>query len=377
MQSSAPERPEIPASVLVVDDDPTTLRLAGKTLRDWGYAPRLVLSGAEALESVRADAPEIVMLDINMPDMDGYAVCEALKSDPALSSIPVIFVSGYNEVAEKVRAFRCGGVDYITKPFQPDELRARLATHIGLVRKARALWESYDKLSRTEKMRDAMVNMVVHDLRSPLTAISLSLEYLAQETRDALSEDCIGLVDEALTSVRWMGQMINSMLDLHKLESGLVKLAPVPCDLAVLTRDAVSAMRILAGDRALIWEPFAGKATVLADREILSRVLQTLVGNSLKLVPDGGTIRVGVRAENDGFRVRVRDDAPAIPPEYHELLFDKFEATRSRDKKKAFSSGLALPFCRAGVEAQGGSAGMSSRPDEGNSFWIFLPAHAA
>ncbi|MBI5843228.1 MAG: hybrid sensor histidine kinase/response regulator [Deltaproteobacteria bacterium] len=364
---------ETPRNIFVVDDDPITLRIEAKMLRDWGYKATPIISGREAIEAVKSDPPDLIILDINMPEMDGYEVCEALKSDPGTASIPVIFISAYNETAEKVKAFKSGGVDYITKPFQADEVRARLATHLALVEKARALTLSYEELRKSETMRDAMINMVIHDLRSPLTAIGLSMEYLYGEARDALSDDTISLIDESVKSVKWMGFMVNSMLDLHKLETGRISLTLSDVDLAATTREAVKGMRDMTTNCALVSEPFPGSAMVRADREVLFRMVQALVGNTVKIVPDGATVRVGLREEPGFFMLRVRDDGPPIPPEFHEMLFDKYRATMVRAMKKSYSTGLGLPFCKAAAEAHGGRVGLESHPGKGNTFWILLP----
>lgn len=365
---------EIPRNIYIVDDDPITLRIQEKMLRDWGYKATPVISGREAVLAIKTNQPDLVILDINMPDMDGYEVCQALKREPLTAAIPVIFISAYNETAEKVRAFKSGGVDYITKPFQPDEVRARLATHLGLLGKTRALTLSYEKLRRSESMRDAMINMVIHDLRSPLTAIGLSMDYLYTEAREALSDDSISLVAEAVKSVKWMGFMVNSMLDLHKLETGQISITASDWDFALIAREAVKSIREMATNCALVWEPFAGTAMVRADRELLARLVQALVGNSVKILPEGSTIKVGLRDEGGFFRLRIRDDGPPIPSEFHEILFDKYSATKVRAMKRSYSTGLGLPFCKAAAEAHGGSVGLESHPQRGNTFWVLLPA---
>jgi len=365
---------ETPRNIIVVDDDPITLRIQEKMLRDWGYKATPIISGRQAIEAIRSNPPDLIILDINMPEMDGYAVCEELKKDPQTAAIPVIFISAYNETSEKVRAFKAGGVDYITKPFQPDEVRARLATHLDLLAKARALKLSYEKLRRSETMRDAMINMVIHDLRSPLTSIGLSMEYLYGEAQETLDEDSAALLSEAVKSVKWMGHMINSMLDLHKLETGQVKLSFADCDFSAIVREGVKSIRDMTTNCAIVTEPFSGSAMVKADKGILLRVVESLVGNTVKMVSEGATVRVGLREEPGFFRLRVRDDSTPIPSEFHGLLFDKYNATKVRAMKRSYSTGLGLPFCKAAAEAHGGSVGLESHPENGNTFWILLPA---
>ena len=164
-------REDVP-NVIVVDDTPANLQLLTGMLKERGYKVRPVPSGKLALQAAKNDPPDLILLDIMMPEMDGYEVCERLKADEKLREIPVIFISALNETMDKVRAFGVGGVDYVTKPFQFEEVDARVRTHLELQRQRRKLKENYEQLRRLEELRDNLVHMIVHDLRNPLTGIS-------------------------------------------------------------------------------------------------------------------------------------------------------------------------------------------------------------
>src|SRR5689334_1924873 len=175
-----------PANVLIVDDTPDNIRVLTAIIERLGYEVRPATSGAQALQAVEHDPPDLVLLDITMPEMDGYEVCRRFKADEQLSDIPIIFLTALSDIADKVKAFGVGGIDYITKPFHLEEVQARVKTHLALRYANLRLAKSYSKLQELEQLRDQLVHMVVHDMRSPLMVLSGHLSLLQQES-DRLS----------------------------------------------------------------------------------------------------------------------------------------------------------------------------------------------
>ena len=212
------------ASVLMIDDNPVNLQVLTSMLKQSGWRPRPVTSGRLGLQAARNEAPDLVLLDVNMPDMDGYEVCEQLKADPRLADIPVIFVSALGETVDKVRGFQVGGVDYITKPFQLDEVKARVTAHLELRRQRRELQASYEKLRESERLRDSLVHMIVHDLRSPLGAITAYLDLIAAEAKNQLGAEAQEDIANAQRATRSMIRMVNGILDVSKMEAQMMKL---------------------------------------------------------------------------------------------------------------------------------------------------------
>jgi two-component system sensor histidine kinase/response regulator len=198
-------------------------------LNDYGYKARPVSSGAAAIRAAQSAPPDLILLDINMPQMDGYEVCRRLKADERLKPVPVIFISGLNEPLDKVRAFQLGGVDYITKPFEVEEVAARVETHLNLCRQQQALAQSLYRLRELERLRDALTQMIVHDMRSPLLALQLSLNVAAEAARasgDQLNE----VLRTAQQSTAFLVEMVAEILEVSQLEAGALQIKKAPED---------------------------------------------------------------------------------------------------------------------------------------------------
>ncbi len=360
-------------SIIVVDDTPANLHLLTGMLKERGYKVRPVSSGKFALQTAKHDPPDLILLDIIMPEMNGYEVCECLKADEQLSAIPVIFISALNETIDKVKAFKVGGVDYVTKPFQFEEVQARVATHLELRRQKRLIQESNEQLRTLEKLRDNLVHMVVHDMRTPLTALYGFLQTLERLEGESLSDQGREFVQTALASTEDLVEMVSSLLDVSKMEAGEMKLNLIQCELLTIAREALAKVEPLKGDRQLMLSGTDEPVTVMADAEIIARVFQNLLGNALKFTPDGGRVSVGIEPSADAVRVLVQDTGPGIPPEYRERIFEKFGQVEHPANKQRYSTGIGLTFCKLAVEAHGGQVGVDSEEGRGSTFWFTLP----
>ena len=362
-------------SILVVDDNAANVQLLAGMLKDRGYKVRAALSGKLAIQAARNNPPDLILLDVNMPEMNGYEVCERLKSDERLRDIPVIFVSALHETLDKVRAFGTGGVDYITKPFQFQEVEARVRTHLELCRQRRELRESFVDLQRLEKLRDELVHMVVHDLRNPLGAIIGYLDLVILTEERVLSAKGLRHLRSASGAVSTLLGMVNEMLDVSKMEAGAMKLNLVRCDPAAIAKGIIQSMEGIRGQRALHVDTPAGPLEVVADLDLVQRVIQNLVGNAIKATPSDGWIRIGVEAAGGGVRVTVRDNGHGIPKAYQPRIFEKFDQAGNGSTDRRYSTGLGLTFCKLAIEAHGGRIGVDSEEGRGSAFWFELDAN--
>lgn len=367
------------AGVLVVDDTPANLKLLARLLQEAGFRVRPVLSGAQALLAAAEEVPDLVLLDVDMPEMDGYEVCRQLKATPALAEVPVLFLSALGETEDKIAGFAAGGVDYITKPFRFEEVLARIATHLELRRlrldlesRNRELDESYLKLRELEGLRHDLVHMLAHDMRSPLMAVSGYLELLQIEGAH-LAEEHREFVDLALDGARSLIRLIDTMLDVDRLEARRLPLVLKQLDLVEVARRAIESLGPTGQDRVLIAAGLAPHR-VRCDGEIVERVIANLLGNALRYSPANEPVRLGFGAGAEGrVRVEVEDRGPGIPEEVRARIFEKYAVASQGQRPKRRSIGLGLAFCKLAVEAHGGAIGFSSPAEGGTVFWLELP----
>ncbi len=359
-------------SILVVDDTPENLRLLVDYLRQQGYALRLATNGPRALSAAEKDPPDLVLLDINMPGMDGYEVCRRLKACDATRDVPVIFVSAFDETMDKVKAFAVGGLDYVVKPFQFEEVGARVRTHLALRRSRALLQKSYEQLRRLEELRDGVTHMVVHDMTSPLTALELNMGLVRRSLGEEIGPQTERFLGQVERGIARLMRMIDDLLDANRLEAERMPLHLEDCDLAELVCTAAQeASALLPGAEVRVQTP--GPFTLRCDPGLVRRVVENLVSNALKHNPPGGAVEVRLAEDEAGARITVRDRGEGIPPEYHEVIFAKFGTVEARKQRKYHSTGLGLAFCRLAVEAHDGRIGVEGRMGEGSTFWFTLP----
>jgi two-component system, sensor histidine kinase and response regulator len=380
MEKTMPEVDQKTPDILVVDDTPANLQLLSGMLKEHGYRVRPVPSGKLAIQAIRNEKPDLILLDINMPEMNGYEVCEYLKADEALKEIPVLFISALDETIDKIKAFAAGGVDYVTKPFQFEEVEARVHTHlklrhlqIELESRNRQLQENYDQLKKLEDLRDNLIHMIVHDMRSPLMAIMLGLDVHKRKAATKLNEAEMEPVVEAMICTDRLVEMVSSLLDVSRLESGEMPINIEECDLTGLMCEVTQSLKNLASDCQLEvaqQEP----VMVRCDRELMRRVLTNIGANAVKFAPENGRVEFSIQKNSAGIKVLISDNGPGIPEEYQEKVFEKFGQVETRQQRKMYSTGLGLTLCKLAVEAHGGKIGVESEVGKGSTFWFTLPA---
>lgn len=264
-------------------------------------------------------------------------------------------------------------MDYISKPFQLEEVAARVHSHLELSSQRRELQGNYERLRELERLRDGLVHMLVHDLRSPLTGIRMGLES-ARGLLPPGDPTLASMVGAALASANSMTEMITQLLDVSRLEAGQMPLHRTAGDLVALARSAQDLLRTQAETRRLRLTP-AEAIIANYDPNLLRRVLNNLLGNALKFTLPNGEVSLGISREAGQVRVTVADNGPGIPPAFHQKIFTLFGQVESR--KSGVGTGLGLAFCKLAVEAHGGRIGVESVPGQGSTFWFTLPLDPA
>ncbi|CAN5404350.1 hybrid sensor histidine kinase/response regulator [soil metagenome] len=366
--------------ILVVDDNPLNVEPLCDLLEAMGYRVAEAYNGAAALQAVQENPPDLILLDIMMPGMNGFEVCRRLKGDPHSAKIPVVFVTALAETEDKVAGIDAGGDDFLTKPFNRPLLLARIRSLLRLKAANDELENSYRKLQALERMKDDLMKMIVHDLKSPLSAILGTLELALDRDLGPLSAEQERMFADAFRRGDELVQLVDDLLELTQLEDSRVSLQLTELDAVRLLHEIAAewSVRTAQSGASLVVDE-APPLHFRGDEHLLRRVFSNLIGNALKHSGgEGVEIRCGARAApfdgQGGVHFIVSDNGIGIPEEYHEMIFRKFASVRRGETDSSFrSSGLGLTFCKLAVEAHGGHIWVQSRPGEGSAFHFVLP----
>ncbi|HXP89895.1 MAG TPA: response regulator [Fibrobacteria bacterium] len=359
--------------ILAVDDNVDNLRLLESILSVDGHEVRAALNGETALRALSAGFAELVLLDVSMPGMDGYEVCRRMKADPGMAQVPVLFLSAHQDLDAKLEGFEAGGQDYVTKPFLAAEVLARVRMHLRVARAERDLVENMGRLRELERLRDDLVHLVVHDMRSPLTGICGNLELAAMEAQSLGHEKLGNRIRKAVDSAMALNNLSNTMLDLSRLEEKRMPVSIEPCDAAELARQAWARLGSTVEHHFLELGGALGPGTLHCDRDLTLRILQNLVSNAVHHAPFETTIGIRCRPGTGRTRVEILDHGRGVPEGQRGTVFEKFRQVEEHRKTGYHSSGLGLTFCKLAVEAQGGEIGVENAPGAGALFWFTLP----
>jgi two-component system, sensor histidine kinase and response regulator len=375
---SVPETQKIAAAdpiILVVDDIQKNIQVVGGILSAAGFEVMPATSGAQAWERIHTQLPDLILLDFMMPDVNGIEVCRQLKSDPKTSKIPVIFLTASNETEHLVEAFRVGAVDYVTKPFQAEELLARVRTHLELKTAREALWEYSQRLRELNDEKNEFLGIVAHDLRSPLSNIvtSANLAISDREMDRTQIDEFLGIIQN---SAEHMIHLVENLMDVNAIEQGRLKIAIAPCELGELLRSVANNYqgKAKAKEQKLCVREEGAPLVAMADPHSTIQVFDNLVSNAIKYSPTGKRIEVRLQRRNGLIRCEVADEGPGLTEEDLSKVFGKFARLSAKPTGGEPSTGLGLSIVKRMVEAGGGKVWCESEPGCGAKFIVELPA---
>ena len=370
--------------ILVADDVSANVELLFDQLHVLGFRAIAAWDGPSALAACFEHRPDLCILDVSMPAGDlgvddrstGFEVCRRIKRDPRTKSIPVIFVTALNDTTDRVKAIEAGGDDFLTKPHNRLVLGARVRSLLKLKAATDSLEDTLRKLREVEKMRDDLMKMIVHDLKTPLTSVLATMEMLADGDFGALNEQQRKMLGDAESKAEDLLALIGDLLEVSRIEEATMTLEVQPIAPAALLNEVLHEWNIrFQQENASAGVDVSDDAPVFeADKGLLRRVLGNLVQNALTHSATAVKLQLSARRDGDGILFTVADNGPGIPPEYHEVIFRKFERVKNPNMPRTRSSGLGLAFCKLVVEAHGGRIWVQSAGEgKGSAFHFTLP----
>lgn len=354
-------------NILVVDDNHENLRIVSNFLKEEGYRIALALDGNGALKILNENRIDLVLLDVMMPEMDGYEVCKRLKADNKLKEIPVIFLTAKTHPEDIVAGFEAGGIDYLTKPFIRAELLVRVKTQVEL-------YFSRKKLQDTIKTRDKLYSIIAHDLRTPFASISMLVDLITEENME------YGELKELLTQLGKITYETRSLLDnllmWTKLQSNAIALKSQ--QLAVMPV-FTHCLNLLEGNlkaKGISVELNIDKTlTACFDEITIHTVFRNILSNSIKFTPEGGKIFITAgHSGGNNLSIKVRDTGVGIPAHVLSKIFDDNETYSSAGTNNEKGSGLGIKLVKDLVEQNKGTVCLESEPGKGTIFTVSLPA---
>lgn len=368
--------------ILIVDDHLENVNLLTRILNARGHISHTAMNGQEALDFVSAVKPDVILLDIHMPEMDGYEVCRQLKTAETTCDIPIIFVSAISDTDGIVQGLRLGAVDYVTKPFQIEEVCARVENQIAVVRQRQEIERLRAQERRNfemlNQMKDKFLQMITHDLKNPLGVIQGYAHLL--EDAVSVSPEHARFYNEALAgiehSVEKMKALVTDILDLAHIQSG-ADLELVQTPVAEFLTRTLRNFAFLAQQKDVTLSVTLPPDDVCwyIDPPRMARVVDNLVSNAIKYTPAGGQVEVAVEVAAQHIILHVEDNGLGIPAEDLPRLFDAFFRVYTPTHRDVEGTGLGLSVVKAIVEQHKGEIAVNSELGAGSTFSVVLPYH--
>ncbi len=368
--------------VLIVDDNKENIDLIAYFLKPQNYQIIIAHDGAEALEKIENDPPDIILLDIMLPKMDGFQVCERVKKNPETMFIPIIMITALKDLKDKIRSLEAGADDFISKPFENVELLTRVKSllrikkyHDELTVKNAELEERNRSLERMDQFKEELSHLIVHDMKNPLFVIQGNLQMMSMGLDQNKTSMVKKYLDRIDRSTQNLSRMVHNLIDISKIEAGKMELS---LETAVLNE-------IIEKSTARVWDYPENKAkelqphlssdlpSVRIDISVMERVMDNLVNFAMANVAEDGRVEIETKSDGRNIYCTVHDYGVKLPAKYQDEMFDKFRQLEIKNEGYRVGRGLGFTFCKLAVEAHGGKLWIDSENKVGNRFVFSLP----
>jgi len=360
--------------ILIVDDVMSNVLLLKILLTNEKFQVCTANCGKACIEQARKEHPDLVLLDVMMPDISGFDTAVIMKKDPELKEIPIIFLTALNTPADLVKGFQVGANDFLTKPFNKEELVMRVMQQISLVAAKRIIEKQNAELRATLSNRDKMYSVIAHDLRSPMASIRMVLNLVVQSaTPESVGPELYSLLDQANRESEEVHDLLDNLLKWTKSHTGRLNVVTQDLDLNDIIPGVVDIFEMIAATKniKLNLQHTGGPLVVRADNDMLKTVVRNFMSNAVKFSPEGSTIEIIMSSDGDFAKVSVRDHGVGISADRLGSIFHKGETTYGTGGEEG--SGLGLQLCQDFARKNGGDCMVESTEGKGSTFSVTIP----
>lgn len=357
--------------ILIVEDTETLIVLLTQILEDEDYNIEVAVDGEEALKKAESFKPDIILLDVMLPLIDGFSVCRKLKENPLTKEIPVIFLTGKSQTEDIVEGLKIGAVDYVVKPFEETVLLARIKTHIELKDIRDKIEEANKSLSELNATKDKFFSIIAHDLRSPFVSLLGFSQHLVESVEDLTKEETAECAHYIHESSEKVFALLENLLTWARSQTGRLKIEPESFDLWDTGCEVVDLLTKNALTKEIKLNYDIPRNTMLyADKNMIETVIRNLVSNAIKFSKQGGVVSLDISKENDTVKIEVKDSGVGMDETIKNNLFhiEKCVSIEGTDGEKG--TGLGLILCKDFIEKNGGSISVTSEENKGSSFVV-------
>ncbi|MBF0452631.1 MAG: hybrid sensor histidine kinase/response regulator [Candidatus Magnetomorum sp.] len=361
------------STILVVDDTPTNLSVLLDYLNQSGFKTLIAQDGEGALEQADFAHPDIILLDVMMPGIDGFETCRRLKEQDATKEIPVIFMTALSETVDKVKGFQYGAVDYITKPFQQEEVLMRITTHLTIQHQKKELNHLNQKLMASNATKDKFFSIIAHDMRSAFTPMVGYSDLLIRAAEELENAKILKYSENMQMMIENAHKLFKNLLDWARIQRGAMEYKPNHFDLYSLGMSNVVFLMNPAKQKNIeIKFEMTRKTLCFADNNMVDTILRNLMTNAIKFTREGGEVRLSSTMDEQWIEVCVSDTGVGIAPGNQEKLFTIDNKHKSAGTAGEQGTGLGLILCKELVEKNGGKIWVTSEKDNGACFRFTL-----
>ena len=360
--------------ILIVDDVVSNVLLLKILLTNEQFQVCTANNGTTCIEVAKTEHPDLILLDVMMPDINGFDTAVVLKKDATTRDIPIIFLTALNTPQDLVRGFQVGANDFLTKPFNKEELVMRVMQQISLVAAKRIIEKQNSELRATLNNRDKMYSVIAHDLRSPMASIRMVLNLVvAAASPETVGEELYTLLDQANRESEEVHDLLDNLLKWTKSQTGRLTVVKQELNLNDIIPGVVEIFDVIAQTKRikLDYQPLDGDVKVIADNDMLKTIVRNFLSNAIKFSPEDSTIEIILKEEGDFAKVSVCDHGVGIAADRLGSIFHKGETTYGTDGEEG--SGLGLQLCQDFARKNDGDCTVESIEGQGSTFSVLIP----